>query len=251
MNSLPTAKIKLTLTDSQERFAVHYATYGDPVAAYQHAYDPTTTRRASLQQLAYRVRNHPAVAQRVVTLRNAAAAGDPALSAQALIADLEAMVDVDPATLMDVRSVPCGACWPDDVLAAAMVRAYATQTDLPDSNEPRDDCPACAGSGRLVGAITATAELPLAARRLVKGIEFYDGGGVKKVIYHDQATLRTELHKLKGMHVDRSISLNLNADVKPLKRGMSVEEALQLMESVAPTEADPIDAEFTEVSTEP
>jgi hypothetical protein len=137
------------------------------------------------------------------------------------------------------------------VLAAAVVRAYATRTPLPDSNVPRDDCPACAGSGRLVGTVTPTAELPLAARRLIKGLEFYDGGGVKRVIWHDQATLRTELHKLKGMHIDRSINLNVNADLKPLKRGMSVEEALQLMESIAPTQAPAIDAEFTEVSPQP
>lgn len=235
------ATVDPRLTDSQERFAVHYATFGDPSGAYRHAYDVTTSNVRTQRAAASRLLAHPGVAARVVTLRNAAAAGGDRLSTQALIADLEAMVDVDPATLMDVRSVPCGACWPDAVLAAAVVRAYATQTDLPDSNVPRDDCPACAGSGRLVGAITPTAELPIAARRLVKGIEFYDGGSVKRVVYHDQATLRTELHKLKGMHVDRSISLNLNADLKPLKRGMSVDEALSAMAALGLPAALPPD----------
>lgn len=223
------------LTDSQERYALHYTTYGDPVAAYQHAYNPTTTRRASLQQLAYRVRNHPRVAARIIELRNAQAAGDPALTAQALVADLQAMVDVDPETLQQIRVVPCAECWTDDALVAAVGRPNAP---LPDVDSPRDDCAACAGAGRLVGHVTPSAELPLAARRLIKGIEFFPGGSVKRVIYHDQATLRTELHKLKGMHVDRSINLNVNANIAPLK-DMSRDEALALLERIAPSAPEP------------
>jgi len=238
MTSLPAAQAKPpSLTASQERFAVHYAAFGDPVAAYQHAYNPTTTRRASLQQLAYRVRNHPAVAQRVVTLRNAAAANDATMSAHRLIRDLEDMVNVDTNDLMQLRVVPCPSCWPDDALAAAVGRAIAAQTQMPDSNAPRDDCPTCAGAGRPVGQLFNTADLPLPARRLFKGIQFYPDGGVKQVLLHDTAALRVELHKLKGMHIDRSVSLNLNADLKPLKRGLTVEEALQIMESIAPTES--------------
>lgn len=255
MNLPSTTNVKLPpaalLTDSQERFAVHYATYGDPVAAYSHAYNPTTTKRASLQQLAYRVRNHPAVAQRVVTLRNAAAAGDATMSAHRLIRDLEDMVNVDTNDLMQLRVVACPTCWPDAVLAAAVGHALATQTPIPDASVPRDDCPACAGAGRPVGQLFNTADLPLPARRLFKGLEFFPEGGVKRVLLHDQAALRVELHKLKGMHVDRSINLNVNADLKPLKRGMSVEEAVAIMESLVPTDAPAIDAEFTEVSTQP
>src|SRR6202008_1647956 len=83
------------LTSTQEAFAVHYATFGDPVQAYRHAYDVTTTRRASVQQMAYRTLHHPAVSARITALRNAAAAGDEAVSRERLIADLEAMVNVD------------------------------------------------------------------------------------------------------------------------------------------------------------
>jgi hypothetical protein len=36
-----------------------------------------------------------------------------------------------------------------------------------------------------------------------------------------------------------TVSLNLNADIKPLKRGMSVEEALAIMQDVAPISDDP------------
>lgn len=227
--------IEPRLTDSQERFAVHYATFGDPTGAYRHAYDVTTSNIKTQRAAASRLLAHPGVAQRVVTLRNAAAAGDATLSAHRLIRDLEDMVNVDTNDLMQLRVVPCPACWPDDVLAAAVGRALATQTPWPDVGTPRDNCAACAGAGRPVGQLFNTADLPLPARRLFKGIQFYPDGGVKQVLLHDTAALRVELHKLKGMHVDRSVSLNLNADLKPLKRGMSVEEALQIMESIAPT----------------
>lgn len=70
---------------------------------------------------------------------------------------------------------------------------------------------------------------------MFKGLEFFSDGGVKRVLLHDAAQLRIELHKLKGMHVDRSVSLNLNADIPPLKRGLSVEEALAIMQEIAPT----------------
>ena len=230
------ATVDPRLTDSQERFAVHYATHGDPTGAYRHAYDVTTTNIKTQRAAASRLLAHPGVAQRIVTLRNAAAAGGDAMTAQRLIRDLEDMVNVDTNDLMQLRIVPCPACWPDDVLASAAGRALAALGPWPDSSEPRDDCPACAGSGRPVGHLANTADLPLPARRLFKGIQFYPDGGVKQVLLHDQASLRVELHKLKGMHVDRSISVSLSADLKPLKRGMSVEEALQIMESIAPTE---------------
>lgn len=249
------ATVEPRLTDSQERFAVHYATYGDPTGAYRHAYDVTTSNIKTQRAAASRLLAHPGVAARVMALRNAAAAGDATMSAHRLIRDLEDMINVDTNDLMQLRVVACPTCWPDEVLAVAVGRALATQTPLPDSDTPRDDCPSCVGAGRPVGHLFNTADLPLPARRLFKGIQFYPDGGVKQVLLHDTAALRIELHKLKGMHVDRSINLNVNADLKPLKRGMTVEEALQIMESIAPTLPAALpaatDAEFTEVSTHP
>jgi hypothetical protein len=113
-----------------------------------------------------------------------------------------------------------------------MGRGLRGEAPMPDTDAPRDDCPGCVGAGRSVGHLTNTAELSLPARRLFKGLEFFDNGMVKRVLIHDQAALRIELHKLKGMHVDRSVNLTLNADLQPLKAGMSVEEALALMDSV-------------------
>jgi hypothetical protein len=73
---------------------------------------------------------------------------------------------------------------------------------------------------------------------MFKGLEFFPDGGIKRVLLHDAAQLRIELHKLKGMHVDRSVSLNLNADIKPLPANVSVEEALAMLETIAPSPAD-------------
>ena len=230
--SLPTR----VLTAAQEKFAVHYAAFGDPSAAYHHAYNVTTTRRASVQQQAYRLMRHPGIVNRITALRNAAAAGDVMATRERLIADMEAMVDVDVASMVTLCVVPCAECWTDSAIADAMGRGLRGEAPMPELDDPNPACVPCAGAGRNVGHLTPTAELSLPARRLFKGLEFYDSGAVKRVLLHDQAALRIELHKLKGMHVDRSINLTLNADLKPLKAGMTVEEALALMDSVEVTD---------------
>lgn len=238
MSKLPTrvAGTATLLTSKQEAFAVHYATFGDPVQAYRHAYEVTTTRRASVQQMAYRTLHHPAVSARITALRNAAAVGDDAMSRERLIADLEAMVNVDTSEFMELRVAPCLVCWPTpDAWALAAAAALDAGHDAPSADEPNPHCMNCAGAGRNVGHLRNTADLSLPARRMFKGLEFFPDGGVKRVLLHDAAQLRIELHKLKGMHVDRSVSLNLNADIKPLKQGMSVEEALAIMQEIAPT----------------
>jgi hypothetical protein len=186
--------------------------------------------------MAYRTLRHPAVAARITALRNAAAAGDDAMSRERLIADLEAMVNVETSELMELRVVPCPACWPTpDAWTLAAAAAIDACRDVPSADEPNPSCMSCAGAGRNVGHLKNTADLPLPARRMFKGLEFFPDGGVKRVLLHDAAQLRIELHKLKGLHVDRSVSLNLNADIKPLKRGMTVEEALAIMQEIAPT----------------
>lgn len=248
-----------SLTKSQEDFAAHYVAFGDPVAAYLHAYNPATTKRSSLQQLAYRVRSHPKVAARIRALRNAQAATDEAVSAARLIADLEAIAYADPRELMALTVVNCRWCWgtgyayqfrDDRELADACGKACAEHRPLPDmaggvgfrgDRAPNAECPRCDGHGLAVPRFSDTADASPAAAALFKGLEMHADGTVKRVILHDQMALRTELHKLKGMHVDRSINVNLNADLKPLKRGMSVEEAVAIMETLVPTLPAPDD----------
>src|SRR5580698_251160 len=89
------------LTAQQEKFAVHYCAFGSAEAAYRHAYDVKTTNRASVQTAAYRALHNPAVAARITMLRNSQAA-DELASRERLIADLEAMVNVDTNELMQL-----------------------------------------------------------------------------------------------------------------------------------------------------
>jgi hypothetical protein len=230
------------LTAQQEKFAQHYATFGSAELAYRHAYNVETTRRASVQQTAYRVLHHPAVAARITTLRNADAA-DELASRERLIADLEAMVNVDANELMQLKVIPCGACWPTpEAWPMAAAAALDAGHEAPAEDEPNPKCVPCGGAGRNVGHLTNTADLSLPARRMFKGLEFFPDGGIKRVLLHDAAQLRIELHKLKGLHIDRSISLNVHADIKPLPANVSVEDALRMLETIAPAPSDaPID----------
>lgn len=239
--------VPAVLTDQQERYAVHYATYGDPVDAYRHAYNPTTTRRASLQQLAYRVLHNPKVSARIAALRNANAA-DEVATRERLIVDLERMVEADVREIVQWRTAPCVHCWPpsDDGLAlaveidylAALASADAGEAkprafaSTPDPSRPRLSCPSCAGSGRTAVTMTDTDLLSEPVRRLIKSVEL-DGGSLKRLHLHDQAQLRIELHRLRGMHVDRSVNLNVNANV-PAFKDMSNDQALDFLESLKP-----------------
>jgi hypothetical protein len=222
------------LTAQQEKFALHYATFGSAELAYRHAYNVETTRRASVQQTAYRVLHHPAVAARITTLRNADAA-DELASRERLIADLEAMVNVDANELMQLRVVPCGGCWPADAWTLAAAAALDAGHEPPSADEPNPQCAPCGGAGRNVGHLTNTADLSLPARRMFKGLEFFPDGGIKRVVMHDAAQLRIELHKLKGLHVDRSVNINANLNV-PVLKDMTQAQALDFLESLRPTQ---------------
>lgn len=236
-NSVPISAQPI-LTASQEAFAVHFATFGGAEAAYRHAYNVTTTRRASLQASAYHTLHHPKVAARITALRNAAA-GNELATRESLIADLEAMVNVDTTELIQLRVVPCPACWPTpDAWTDAAVTALDAGHEPPPADEPNPHCAACLGAGRNVGQLTSTADLSLPARRMFKGLEFFPDGGVKRVLLHDAAQLRIELHKLKGMHIDRSLSINATVNVPALPKNMTVEDALRMLETIAPAPAN-------------
>jgi hypothetical protein len=243
------------LTDQQESYATHYSTFGDPAAAYRHAYNVTTTRRASIQQQAYRVLHNPKVAARITTLRNQSAA-DALASRESLIADLEAMVNVDTNELMQLRVVPCSGCWPDaHAWALAAAAALDAGHEAPPKDEPNPTCASCAGAGRNVGHLTNTADLSLPARRLFKGLEFFPDGGVKRVLMHDAAQLRIELHKLKGMHVERhesksfNVNYNLNAPTSP-QAPMTAEDAIAKLRTIGvlAIDAAPVPDDATVVS---
>ncbi|MGO9994702.1 MAG: hypothetical protein ACLPTF_19595 [Steroidobacteraceae bacterium] len=257
------------LTSQQEAFAMHYAAFGDPAGAYLHAYHVTTTRRASVQSMGYKTMHHPKVAARIRALRNAQAVTDEAVSAARLIADLEAIAYADADEIMRLAVVNCRWCWgtghayqfrDDRELADACGKALASKgaVPLPDpaggvgfrgDRPPNADCPRCDGHGVAMPRFSDTSDASPAARALIKGLELHADGSVKRVVLHDQMAIRTELHRLRGMHVDRSVSLNVNANVPALK-SMTADEAAVLLDRLLPPPV-PIDAEFTEASTEP
>jgi hypothetical protein len=250
MKTLAPISAQPILTPSQEAFAIHYATFGVAEAAYRHAYNVTTTRRASVQHTAWQTLHHPKVATRITAIRNAAAVNELA-TRESLIADLEAMVNVDTTELIQLRVVPCPACWPTaDAWTDAAAAALDAGHDAPAADEPNARCIVCAGAGRNVGQLTSTADLSLPARRMFKGLEFFPDGGVKRVLLHDAAQLRIELHKLKGLHIERSVSLNATVNVPAMPKNMTVEQAMELLSKLAPVPAD-ADADSTIVSTDP
>lgn len=263
----------VTLTKAQETFAAHFAAFGDPEAAYRHAYNVTTTRRRNVQSMGYKTLRHPVVKARITALRNAAAASDEAMSAARLIADMEALASADPNELMRLTVVNCRWCWgadhryqwrDDRELAEAMTRALASKgvEPMPDlaggvgfrgDVEPHAECPKCDGHGVGVPRFSDTSTVSPAARMLIKGLELHADGTVKRIVLHDQMAIRTELHRLRGLHVDRSVSLNVNANVPALK-SMTAAEAAAFLDRLLPQpvaaepQPAPIDAEFTEVS---
>jgi hypothetical protein len=256
-NALPASKKQLpaalpSLSEREARFAEHFAIYDDPAAAWTASGEVApTTKRSSVQRAAYGYLSRPHVRARIIELRNAMAAAGPKATQAALVADLQETLAVDVAEIVRLDVVHCPSCYSSPAYATAWPDAVAAAIDAGSSDVPpaplpvgtfdpdRDPwhaCPQCLGAGRQVVRATPTDKLSAPARRLVRGYETHSDGSVKKLLLVDQTQLRQELHRtVPGFYApDRSVSLNLTAELKPLKRGMSVEEALEIMQDVAP-----------------
>lgn len=206
------------LTARQEAFARAVAVEGLPLAdAYMKTYGTLAASRNTVRTNACKLARHPKVARRIQELYDATA-GRSMRPVQALIAELEEAVAADPGELVRVEVDCCPKCWPD-----------ATH-----SREPNPDCSECFGKGDARVAYTSTAEVSPAARRLVRGVECWPDGRVKRLFLHDQTQLRIELHRLRGLHIERSVNLNVNATLPRLK-DMDTEQALDYLESLRPT----------------
>ena len=255
-NMIPLPAALPSLTEREERFAQHYAVFDSPVDAYAVSGDVgPTTKRTSMQRVAYALLARPHVRARIIELRNQIAAAGPKATQAALVADLQDALAVDVAEIVRVTVVHCPHCYSTDAYTTAwpILAAQAIDsgsTDIPPkplpfghfdpAREPWSDCASCLGAGRNVVRMTSTDKLSAPARRLVRGYETHADGSVKKLLLVDQTQLRQELHRtVPGFYAPAAtVSLNLNANLKPLKRGMSVEEALAIMQEVAPTTDD-------------
>jgi hypothetical protein len=204
------------LTVRQEAFCRLYAATGVASESYTAAFDATS--RAAARVNACRLLRNPKVVDRVRQLQDAAASRS-VRSTAALIRELEEMVDADIGELVRLDVASCEACWPSG-------------TDR--SQEPNPDCTGCHGTGEPRVKFTSSADASPGARRLLRGIELFPNGNVKRVLLHDQMAARIELHRLRGLHVERSINLNVHTQGPALK-DMSREEQLAFLESLKPT----------------
>lgn len=258
MNAITTSQLA-TLTEREARFAEHFAVFDCPADAYLASGEVApTTKRSSVLRAAYALLARPQVRGRVTELRNTIAANGPKATQASLVSELQEALAVDVSEIVRLTVVPCPTCYGSDgsdvyatawpILAAQAIDSGSA--DIPpkplsvgvvdNDREPWSQCPACLGAGRKVVHITPTDKLSAPARRLVRGYECHADGSVKKLLLVDQTLLRQELHRtVPGFYAPTaSVALNLNADIKPLKKGMTVEEALAIIAEVAPTTDD-------------
>lgn len=251
------------LSQRQENFARHYLENGSAVDAYVHAYNvATTTNRNSLRSTAFNVLNHPKVRARVAALQ--AATNERAVTSTAdLIADLEAMATADVSEIMAVTVGACRYChgeghhyqWrSEEEFARRFDAAMKAREPLPtldggvgyrSDREPHPECFHCDGAGVQRVHLSSTNALSPAARKLLKSVELFPDGSLKRLHLHDQFAIRMELHRVKGMLIERSINVNATMKVPALK-DMSQADVLDYLESLKPTRA-PINVECANV----
>jgi hypothetical protein len=188
-----------TLCLRDEAFVMHYAIEGDVAAAYRAAYPGVVEGAAKLGR---RMLNRVEVQARLREHQEAISKIPSSKSAQRLIFELEELVDADPNELISVQYRPCMGCWPANER----------------HEEPNADCQACFGEGTRCVLLADTTKVSPGARRLFKGVELDQYGFVKKLLLHDQMAARVELHKLKGMHIDRSVNLNVNKNLPDVNK---------------------------------
>jgi hypothetical protein len=250
-STTPRALAKPTgITARQENFARLYAETGVALEAYTTAYDCAGSSRATARVNAFRLLRNPRVASRVRELQEAAAARS-LRSTASLIHDLEAMVDCDPNELVRLDVGPCRQChghdgnyqWRDLAeYCAAMTKALDEGAAMPSDAggygyrmdaEVNHACNECGGAGIPRVVFNGTADVSPGARKLLRGIELFPDGTVKRVLLHDQTQLRIELHRLRGLHIERSVSVNATVNVPALK-DMSQDQVLDFLDSLKP-----------------
>jgi hypothetical protein len=202
----------------QERFAQLLAAGGDAVRAYEitHRRNGAASRHG-MRSNAHRLAHSPRVAARVRELQ-AATAQDAAVAIKARAAHLQLLVSADPREIVRIVTERCPDCWP---------------AESHDTN-PNLACSKCRGEGLQRVRITDSDKLSAAGRALLKSIRQKANGEIE-VRLHDPLVAADILNRMQNAYVTHNVTLNLSAEIKPLKRGMTVEEAVALMESIAPT----------------
>ena len=216
----------VTLRPKVEHFAQLYASHGSAAKAYREAFDCAAMKPATIRQRAYELVHEPAVAARVRELLVQAAEGTT-ISARARMVRLQEIVEANPDELVSVVAEPCAECWVDTMaLAAALCRG-----EVPDTDNPNDQCKACKGHGVRRVVITPTDQLSPAARKLLKSVRQKPDGSIE-VHMHDQLQAADMLNKMQGVYVDRSVAVTVNAT--PALDKMSRDEQLAFLHTLKP-----------------
>jgi phage terminase small subunit len=245
--------LSVALTPKQENFAQRFAACGNAAKAYREAFECSPSiRPATVAQRAYELVHSPGVASRVRELVAIAAEGTT-IDARSRMVRLQDIVEADPGELVRTVAEACRYChgdahqhqWIDAAeFCAAVEEASHLGKPMPSCDggfgytphaEPHERCPRCHGDGVMRVVITPTDQLSPAARRLLKGIRQKATGEVV-ITLHDQIAAADMLNKMQGVYVDRSVSVNVNANLPPLKE-MTTEQALDFLESLKPTNA--------------
>lgn len=221
-----------TLPLEVERFIQEYVICGSAGKAYRAVFgearskNPASSGRDLLSRpdviVRLRMHQHAIAAMSVKTT-------------DTLIRELEEIVEADVSELIRITFGACRYCWGvggfyqwrdmaeyEKAVKVAVELGKATP-DCTGGFQYRftagvnENCAVCEGQGiqRIVVADTET--LSPGARRLYKGLECNPDGTVKKLLMHDQLAARAELHRIRGMHVERSLQLSLSATLPDAK----------------------------------
>jgi hypothetical protein len=216
--NLPTNSphVQPALRPKQERFAQRYAAHGNAARAYRETYGVSPdTRPGTINQRGYELAHSPAVAARVRELLAQAAEGT-LICARARMVRLQAIAGADPSELVRVVAEPCKDC-------------HATPAADADTTVPREDCATCRGGGVRRVVITPTDQLSPSARMLLKAVRQKDGD--IEIRLHDQLAAIDLLNRMEGVYVDRSVTLNVHANVRSL-RDMPPEQRRALLDGL-------------------
>lgn len=196
--TLPYQVAPTTLGFHEEMFVQILAIDGDPKDAYRRAF-PGVIKNAGHRAAA--LLNRIDVKARLREHQEAISKIPATKTPDRLIFELEEMCDADTNELIRVERKPCLGCWPFEE----------------PSEEPNDQCQACFGFGERRVYLADTTKVSPGARRLFKGVELNPDGSVKKLLLHDQMAARIELHRIKGLHIERSLNVNVNRNLPAVK----------------------------------
>jgi phage terminase small subunit len=178
-----------------------------------------------------------------------AAAQSTVLSIRSRMAWLQSIIDADPSELQSIVGGACRWCggnggyhYRNAAELAKLLEAHLTSKGskpLPATMgaygyrgdaEANPDCSECDGRGITEAIITPSDQWSPAARALFAGIKHKPDGKLEIQMVSKLAAADM-LSKLQGAYVERSINVNANVTVPPLK-DLSHDEALQFLDSL-------------------